>query len=111
MVAVSELEDDQDSGTSFLSHLPAIVMQRKWYLIVPAIVLSLAGIAAAFLLPATYKSTATLLVESPQLPTDIAGPPSQEIIDQRLAKIRQQVLSRPDSVSYTHLTLPTILRV
>ncbi len=98
MVAVSELEDDQDSGTSFLSHLPAIVMQRKWYLIVPAIVLSLAGIAAAFLLPATYKSTATLLVESPQLPTDIAGPPSQEIIDQRLAKIRQQVLSRPDLV-------------
>jgi uncharacterized protein involved in exopolysaccharide biosynthesis len=96
MTPSREADDEQDQGSSFLAHLPAIVAQRKWYLIVPAIVLALAGVAAAFLLPATYKSTATLLVESPQLPSEIAGPPSQEIIDQRLAKIRQQVLSRPD---------------
>ncbi len=98
MALASELEDGQEGGSSFLAHLPAIAMQRKWYLIIPAVLLSVAGVAAAYLLPATYKSTATLLVESPQLPTDIAGAPTQEIIDQRLAKIRQQVLSRPDLV-------------
>ena len=88
------MQDDEASGNLF-AHLPAIIRQRIYWVVVPAIVCLLMGIAAAFLLPTMYRSTATLLVESPQLPDDIAGSEDLDIVDQRIAKIRQQVLSRP----------------
>ena len=87
-------QDDEASGNLF-AHLPAIIRQRIYWVIIPAIVCLLLGIAAAFMLPTMYRSTATLLVESPQLPDDIAGSDDLDIVDQRIAKIRQQVLSRP----------------
>ena len=90
-------EDDGDGG-SFLAHLPAIIKQRRWFLVIPSILCMLAGIAAAFLLPTVYRSSAILLVESPQLSIDNANNPTTDIIDQRIAKIQQQVLSRPDLI-------------
>jgi uncharacterized protein involved in exopolysaccharide biosynthesis len=50
------------------------------------------------LLPTTYHSTATLLVESQELPNTIVGSPTTSLIDQRIAKMRQQVLSRGDLI-------------
>ncbi len=94
----ADSSDDLDEGPSLLKHLPAIAKQRKWYLIVPTLLLTLAGVAAAFLLPTVYRSTAILLVESPQLPEEVAGTTSSDVIDQRIAKVRQQVLSRPDLI-------------
>lgn len=86
--------DDEEGGNLF-AHLPTIIRERKRWLIFPAILCLIAGIAAAFLLPAVYRSTATLLVESPQLPEDVVGAQDIDVVDQRIAKIRQQVLSRP----------------
>lgn len=78
-----------------LPHLPTIVMQRKWLLIVPILLGLIIGTAAAFLLPVTYQSRAVLLVEAPLLPSEVASDISgMEIIDQRMARIRQEVLSR-----------------
>lgn len=85
-------------GFGLLNHLPAILLHRRWFLIVPFVVLSIAGAAAAFLLPTTYRSSATLLVESQELPPDLVGSPVTAMIDQRIAKIRQQVLSRGDLI-------------
>jgi len=82
-----------------VANLGNIVKQRKWLLIVPAVLISLAAIAAAFLLPATYRSKAVLLVESAQLQTDSSGQIRNDIIDERVAKVRQQVLSRPDLIA------------
>ncbi len=95
------LDDTQDggSGGGFLNHIPTILWQRRWMIIPPFIVLAIAGIATAFLLPATYRSTATLLVESQELPNDMVTPTSGAVVDQRIAKIRQQVLSRGDLIS------------
>lgn len=91
--------DDEDSGpSSFLAHIPAIVSQRRWFLIIPAVVLFIAGIVAAVLLPTSYRSTSVLLVESPQMQIGNVDERSNEAIDQRVAKVRQQVLSRPDLI-------------
>lgn len=90
-----EMTQDDDATGNLFAHLPAIIRQRIYWLIVPAIVCLVLGIAAAYILPTMYRSTATLLVESPQLPDDIAGSEDLDIVDQRIAKIRQQVLSRP----------------
>ncbi|MEE4538349.1 MAG: Wzz/FepE/Etk N-terminal domain-containing protein [Erythrobacter sp.] len=90
-----EYEASGAQGGNLLMQLPAILRERWLLVIIPALVLSIVGIAAAYILPTVYRSTATLLVESPQLPEDVLGDQGVDIIDQRIAKFRQQVLSRP----------------
>jgi polysaccharide biosynthesis transport protein len=83
---------------SILAQVPGILLQRKWWLIIPAVVLLIAGIAAAYLIPALYRSSATLLVEAADVPIDTQISGGAEIVDERLAKIRQQILSRRDLI-------------
>lgn len=83
---------------SIVAQVPGILLQRKWWLIIPTILLLIAGTAAAFLIPALYRSTATLLVEAADVPIDKAVSGGGEVVDQRLAKIRQQILSRRDLI-------------
>jgi len=87
-------EDEQPPG--ILASLPIILWHRRWLLIVPAVLIALAGIAAAFLLPRTYQARAVMLVESNDLPD--AQTSQGNPIDRRMARIRQQILSRPDLV-------------
>lgn len=91
-------EQEEASDSSFLSHLPSIARQRKWFIIVPALIGLIAGIAAAFILPVKYQSRAVLLVEAPLLPEEVASSNDAELVDQRMARIRQQVLSRPQLI-------------
>lgn len=83
-----------DSG--FLAQLPSILWQRRWWIVIPTVVLALAGIAAVLLLPRQYESTATLLVQSPSLPNSVIGTgDDSEVINRRIESLRQQVISRP----------------
>lgn len=98
---MSEVEvgsQDEQPGDSFIGYLPSILWQRLWWLLLPAILGLAAGATAAFTLASTYRSSAVLLVESPQLATEVTGGQTGNSIDQRIAKIRQQVLSRPDLI-------------
>lgn len=90
-------------GAGFLAYLPSIAWQRRWWIIAPLLAGTALGAAAAILLPASYRSTATMLVESPQLSSDLVGATrgggqQDNVIDRRIAKIRQQILSRPDLI-------------
>lgn len=78
-----------------LGYLPSILIQRRWFIAIPLAVCAVAGVALAFLLPAKYQSSATVVVESKDLPDDIAAASADDVIDQRIAKIKQQVFSRP----------------
>jgi uncharacterized protein involved in exopolysaccharide biosynthesis len=82
----------------FLNHLPAILWQRKLIVIGSFLALTLLSVIAAFYLPTIYRSEATLLVQSQELPRDIVDAPSTEIIDRRIARIRERVLSRGDLI-------------
>lgn len=98
---MTEVERERDEGQGsfgFLAQLHKVLWQRKLLVLVPFILLSAAGLAAAMLLPATYRSSATLLVESQALPRDIVSSPVTTVVDQRIARIRQQVLSRGDLI-------------
>lgn len=90
-----QFEAEQGGGGSLFAHLPAIVWQRRWYLIVPILAMAIVGVAAAFLMPVRYTSSATLLVQSSTLPQAVAAGNPDDVIDRRIARIREQVLSRP----------------
>ncbi|MHA6723760.1 Wzz/FepE/Etk N-terminal domain-containing protein [Sphingomonas sp. RS2018] len=86
----------QASGGGFIAQLPSIIWQRKWFLIIPAILGVIAAAVAVVLLPRQYDSTATLLVQSPTLPNDVIGTASDsDVINRRIEALRQQVISRP----------------
>ncbi|MBU3077184.1 GumC family protein [Sphingomonas quercus] len=100
MSAAEAYASDEGDGSALLSNIHAILWQRKWLLLVPFVLCSIAGVAAAFLLPRSYESRAVLLVESQSLPVDIGTNGSVgEVIDRRIARIREQILSRPDLIA------------
>ncbi len=90
---------DPAPESGVMAYLPSIIWQRRRWILVPLTLCSIAGVSASFLIPPRYESSATLLVESPQLPAQLVGEKAfSSVIDKRIAKIRQQVLSRPDLV-------------
>lgn len=94
--------DATDRGGSaptwVVNHLPVILWQRRVFVLGCFLALFLAATIAAFTLPRTYRSTATLLVQSQDLPTTVVESPTTGAMEQRIARIRQQVLSRGDLI-------------
>lgn len=83
-----------DAG--FLAQLPSILWQRKWLLIIPAVLGLVAAVAAVLIMPRQYESGATLLVQSPSLPNDVIGAGNDsDLINRRIERLRQQIVSRP----------------
>jgi len=91
--------DEGGATASFLPYLPSIIWRRKWLVVIPTLLALIAALAAAFLLPTKYQSRAVLLVEAPLLPEQVATDMSGSgVLDQRMARIRQQMLSRPQLI-------------
>ncbi|MBY6218115.1 GumC family protein [Qipengyuania aquimaris] len=94
----NEFEDEYSENSSQLGnlipYLPTIIRERWLLLVCPAILFLGAGIAAAFTLPEVYRSSATLLVETPRLSNDVLGAET-ELVDRRVETFRRQILSRP----------------
>ncbi len=93
------VEPAESSIGALINHLPVIFWQRRYYIIIPFLALLLAGVIAAFLLPTVYRSNATLLVEAQDLPSSLVESPLTGAVDQRIARIRQHVLSRGDLIA------------
>lgn len=98
---MNELDTEERTSSAptwIINHLPVIFWQRRLYILACFAVLLLAATAAAFWLPTTYRSTATLLVQSQDLPTTLVDAPANGAIEQRIARIRERVLSRGDLI-------------
>ncbi|RLK07375.1 GumC family protein [Ruegeria conchae] len=68
---------------------------RRLYFIIPIIVFcTLAGIYAAFMLPPVYKAQSRLVVESAQIPGDLASTTVQASVVEILQVIQQRVMAR-----------------
>ena len=91
--------DESGEGAGIFSSLPLILWERRWLILVPLVPMAIAGVAASLLIAPSYESRAVLLVESQDVPgqSDKQGP--DDGIDRRMAKIREQILSRPDLVA------------
>jgi polysaccharide biosynthesis transport protein len=98
MIEGETLERGSSGPSWIVNHLPVILWQRRYYVLVCLVALLAAATIAAFALPTTYRSTATLLVQSQDLPTTLVDAPTNGAIEQRIARIREQVLSRGDLI-------------
>lgn len=101
---MSEFEDEGagptagGGGGDFVAQLPAILWHRRWLVIAPVIVATIGAVIALLILSPRYESAAVLLVQSPSLPAEVIGANSDDLIDRRIERIRQQVINRPELV-------------
>ena len=72
----------------------AILRRRCWLIIVPAILGVTIGYAISLVLPARYTSHTVVLVEQPVIPDSYVKPVVSEDLNQRLASMQEQILSR-----------------
>jgi len=95
----SDTAERPDSSPAWMiNYVPVILWQRRYYVLACFLAMLAVGVVAAFGLPRTYRSTATLLVQSQDLPTTIVDSPTNGAVEQRIARIREQVLSRGDLI-------------
>ena len=101
MIESHNFEQQQSGGGVgwMINHLPTIMWQRRYYALSIFVAFLIIAVVAAFSLPTLYRSTATLLIESQQLPTQVAQDPGAGSIEQRISRIREKVLSRGDLIA------------
>ncbi len=76
-----------------------ILKRRKWWLILPsALAIVISGLIA-LLLPNIYRSTATIHIESQQIPQDLVSSTVTSYVEQRIQAITQEVKSRSKILS------------
>ncbi len=93
-----DVEADAGGSGEFIAQIPAILWQRRWFVIAPTVVGIGGAILANLLIPPTYRATALMLVQSPQLGS-VLGADNSEMIDRRIARITERVTSRPDLIA------------
>lgn len=85
----------QMDGTMTFQELIAVVKRRKLSLILPSISILCIAVLTAFILPKTYRSTSTILIEDQEVPRDYVASTVTGYADQRLQSINQRIMSTP----------------
>jgi polysaccharide chain length determinant protein (PEP-CTERM system associated) len=70
-----------------------IVKRRKWSLILPMVIIFLAGAVVALALPSIYKSVSTILIEEQEIPDNFVSTMVSSYAEQRLQSINQRIMS------------------
>ena len=71
-----------------------IARRRKGSIALAASTIFLIGVAVALLLPAVYRSAATILIEEQEIPPDLVRSAITSYADQRIETIKQQIMTR-----------------
>ena len=71
----------------------ALFRRRKWRLVLPIVILSGVSAAASILWPPTYRSSATVLIEEPEVPRELVQSTITSFASQRLQVIQQRVMT------------------
>jgi len=67
--------------------------RRKMQIVLPAIVLTAVSVVAAFVITPVYESTAVILVESPEIPSDLVETTVTGYVQERLQAMQARVLT------------------
>ncbi|EMR14346.1 lipopolysaccharide biosynthesis protein [Methylophaga lonarensis MPL] len=70
-----------------------ILWRRKYWILIPGLILSAIAASVAYSLPATYKSEGLILIETQDIPADLVRTTVTSYADQRIEIIRQRLLT------------------
>lgn len=86
-------ERDEEVSRS-LSEYWAIVLRRRWYILIPLFACWAIAWAGSWLIPSVYQSDALILVEQQKVPEQFVVPNVTVNLQDRLQSMTQQILSR-----------------
>lgn len=89
-----ELHEEQESQNFDLEQYLAIVKRRRWHILIPLFLGWLLVWTASWVMPSTYRSETTILVQQPSMPKDYVTPNVSDDLQARLQSLTQQILSR-----------------
>ena len=69
-----------------------ILRRRKWYFMLPALIVLAAAVVSASLWPPTYRSEAIILVEQAEIPEDLVSTIVDGYVERRLDGIARRIL-------------------
>ena len=99
---------DEDAGPAISpSYVFQVLKRRFLWFIVPFVIVFSVGAAVARLWPATYLSQGTILVLSPEIPTDLVRPTVSTLANERMQIIKQRIMTRDNLLAIAkkyHLT-------
>ncbi|MCG8542748.1 MAG: lipopolysaccharide biosynthesis protein [Alphaproteobacteria bacterium] len=95
MAAASAIEEDVRGPKDYL----AVVGRRKWRFIVPLVVIFAICLAVAFVIPPTFRSTGTVLIEEPEVPREFIQSTITSFAAQRLQVIEQRVMTTQNLIT------------
>lgn len=81
------------TATLGLNDLKAILLRRKWALLLPLAAIFWVAMALALVLPSIYRSQATILIEEQEIPASIVQTTVTSFAEQRLQSIYQRIIS------------------
>lgn len=81
-----------------LREIAAILMRWRYLLAATAAVGLLLGIIGAIVVKPIYRSSASLLIQSQDIPTTVVASPITDLAEERIGKIREQILSRDNLI-------------
>src|ERR1035437_10192606 len=91
---MEEISEEQNSEGPDLQRYLGVVRRRHVHFLIPLLLGWLVVWGASWVLPARYKSGTLILVEQPTMPKNYVEPNVNEDLQDRLASIQQQILSR-----------------
>jgi succinoglycan biosynthesis transport protein ExoP len=77
-----------------LRYYLSLLKRRFFYIFIPLVLVAGASTAVALLLPPVYRSTAKILVESQQIPSDLVRSTVTSFAGERIEIIKQRVMTR-----------------
>jgi len=82
-----------DAETMSLNDLKAVLLRRRWGLLLPLAAIFWVAVVTAFLLPSIYRSMATILIEEQEIPVNLVQTTVTSYAQQRLQNIYQRIIS------------------
>ena len=71
-----------------------IIKRRRKYLVLPFLAIAILSILLAVLLPSVFRSTATILIEEQEIPSELVHSTVTTFADQRIQVISQRIMTR-----------------
>jgi len=80
------------------SYYVSIFLRRSHYFVVICVLCAVLGVTVAMVLPSQYQAQATMVVQSPQIPTNLAATTVPNDANAQLQIIQQQLMTRANLI-------------